>query len=446
MPLVEYAGSIGVKTLEKTTIFDLIKKGERVIGAVGFNVDTGEFVVIKAKSTVLATGGCARIFKRTHAPYRLTGDGYAMAYRAGASLWEMELSAIDMVGLDEPGLPHTWLNPSSARYKGIFRNAKGEPYFLKYAKDHNLLGPGATQSLDDSQLIRYGIPGFFEMIAMLIHFWTAAMKEIHEGRGDRGCVFLDLTRNTEDEWLKSGGGVQGLNLLRDFDWKHKWVHIQPLILGQIGGIEMDEECRSGVKGLYVAGEAGEGHAMHHANVTGARAGRSAAIDAIFITGEPRLGTEEYAWIEDKKKMLQEIIEREVTPEGNPKEMKRRIGEIMWQYTGPLKNKENLKTALKELEKIRKENLPKLYAKNTRQLRESMEVINMVLVSEAVASSALHRTESRGVHKRIDYPRRDNENWLKNVLVKQKNGKMEVYTKPVELIWSRPGPMEVLEEF
>jgi succinate dehydrogenase/fumarate reductase flavoprotein subunit len=446
MPLVDSVKRMGVRIFVKTTMFDLIKKGDRIVGAVGFDVDTGEFIIIKAKATVLATGGCQRIFKRTHAPYRLTGDGYAMAYRGGASLWDMELSAIDLVGLDEPNLPHTWLNPSSARYKGIYRNAQGEPFVLKYLKEHNLLGPNATLSLDDPQLKRYGIPGFFEMIAMLTHFWTAAMKEIHEGRGDKGCIYLDLTRNTDEEWFKSGGGVQGLNLLRDFDWKHKWVHIQPLIVGQIGGVEIDEDGRTSVKGLYAAGEVAEGHAMHHANVTGARTGRSAAIDATFISEEPKLGPKECAWIEDKKRMLQEILDRKPTSEGDPKEIKRLIGEIMWQYAGPLKSGDGLNTGLKELEKIRKENLPKLYAKSPLQLRGAIEVINMVLVGELVARSALHRTETRGSFQRIDYPRRDDKNWLKNVLVKEEDGKMKVYTQAVELIWARPKPKEGEREY
>jgi succinate dehydrogenase/fumarate reductase flavoprotein subunit len=119
---------------------------------------------------------------------------------------------------------------------------------------------------------------------------------------------------------------------------------------------------------------------------------------------------------------------------------------MWQYAGPLKSGDGLNTGLKELEKIRKENLPKLYAKNPLQLRGAIEVINMVLVGEAVARSALHRTETRGSFQRIDYPRRDDKNWLKNVLVKEEDGKMKVYTQAVELIWTRPKPKEGGREY
>jgi len=447
IPLLNTAMRMGVKAMAKICIFDLIKKGNRVIGAVGFNVDNGDFVVIRAKSTIIATGGYQKIFKRTSSTYRMTGDGQAMAYRASCPLWSMEIWGVDMVGLDEPGLPKMWM-PGGGRLKGCYRNAKGEAYMTKYFKEHNLVGPNATLSVDDPMPIRFDWPGLQSskkypchqyLVDNLIHFWTAAVKEVHEGRGDRGCVYLDLTRNTEEDWFKSGGGVQGLNLLRDFDWKNNWVHIQPLMIGHIGGIEMDEEGRTDLKGLYVAGEAGEGHAMHHANVTGARAGRSAAIDATYLAPEPKLGVEEQAWIEEKKEMLQEILDRKPSPEGDPKEIKRLIGEIMWKYAGPLKSGEGLNKALKELEKIRKKNLPNLYAKNSRRLREAIEVINMVLVAEAVARSALHRTETRGVHKRLDYPRRDDKNWLKNVLVKEENGEMKVYIKPVELIWDRPSP-------
>lgn len=444
MPLLQTAIRMGVKPMAKICVFDLIKKGDRVIGAVGFNTNNGEFVVIRAKSTIIATGGYQKIFKRISSTHRMTGDGQAMAYRAGCPLWSMEIWGVDMVGLDEPGLPKMWM-PGGGRLKGCYRNAKGEAYMLKYFKEYNLIGPNATLSLDDPMPLRYDWPGLQSskkypshqyLVDNLIHFWTAAVKEVHEGRGDRGCVFFDYTKATEEDM-----GSHLLNLLRDFDWKHKPVHIYPFIMATTGGVEHDEDCRTPVKGLYAAGEAGEGFALHHANVTGARAGRYASMDALWAAPEPRLGAEEYAWIDDKKKMLQEILDRKQTPEGNPKELKRRIGEVVWEHCGLLKTDEGINTGLKELDKIRKENLPKLYARNPIRLRDAVEVINMVLVSEAVMRSALARTETRGTHKRIDYPRRDDKNWLKNVLVKEENGKMKVYTRPLPLLWVRPEPGE-----
>ena len=444
MPLLQTAIRMGVKPMATTFLFDLIKKGDRVIGAVGFDVYKGEFVVIRAKSTIIATGGYQKIFKRTDSTHRMTGDGQAMAYRAGCPLWEMEVWGVDMVGMDEPGLPLWWLSGGGREF-GCYRNGKGEDYMAKYFKENNLLGPNATLSLDDPMAKRYDWPGLQSskkypchqyIVDNLIHFWTAAAKEVYEGRGDRGCVYFDYTKCTEEQM-----GSNLLNLLRDFDWKHKWVHIYPFIMATTGGVDHDEDLRTPVKGLYAAGEAGQGFAMHHANVTGARAGRYASMDALWAAPEPRLGPEDYAWIEDKKKMLQEILDRKPTPEGDPKEIKRLIGEIVWGYCGPLKTGEGIEKGLKELDKIRKENLPKLYAPNSIRLRDAVEVINMVLVAEAAMRSALARTETRGTHKRIDYPKRDDKNWLKNVLVKEENGKMKVYTRPLPLLWVRPEPGE-----
>jgi fumarate reductase (CoM/CoB) subunit A len=93
MPMVDYFKKIGGRTMIKTVLVDLIRQDDTIIGALGFEMASGRFVVITAKTTIIATGGSAQCYKRTYSPTRITGDGYAMAYRAGAELWEMELVA-----------------------------------------------------------------------------------------------------------------------------------------------------------------------------------------------------------------------------------------------------------------------------------------------------------------------------------------------------------------
>ncbi|MDI7261677.1 MAG: FAD-binding protein [Thermodesulfobacteriota bacterium] len=103
---------------------------------------------------------------------------------------------------------------------------------------------------------------------------------------------------------------------------------------------------------------------------------------------------------------------------------------MMKYVGPVSNRQNPEKAIEILNQMRKEKLPKMFARNPRQLRDAIEAIDMIDVAEMVARSALLRTESRGCYFRLDYPTRDDKNWLKNVLVRVKKGKMELSTQPV----------------
>lgn len=110
---------------------------------------------------------------------------------------------------------------------------------------------------------------------------------------------------------------------------------------------------------------------------------------------------------------------------------------MWKYVGTLRTEGELRKGLQELDRIEKERLLKLFAKDLRELREAYEVMNMVLVSKMIAESARLRRESRGLHQRLDYPKEDNLNWLKNVIVQASEGGMRLFTRPVNLIWKRP---------
>jgi len=99
--------------------------------------------------------------------------------------------------------------------------------------------------------------------------------------------------------------------------------------------------------------------------------------------------------------------------------------------------EELSKGLEELDRFEKERLPKLYARDPRELREAYEVVNMVLVGKMIAESARFRTESRGLHQRLDFPEEDNANWLKNVILQASEGGMRLATRPVNLIWDKP---------
>jgi len=432
LPMIDYLKKQKAKTLERTVILELIEHEGHILGALAFRLDTGEFLVIRSKATVMATGGCAQIYRLTYSPTRITGDGYAIAYRAGAELWEMEMVGFENWFLNEPGVPKWWIPFSFARGSGVLRNAKGEAFFPKYAKEYKCMGENATLSFDDVMDVRYDRP----LTELDHYFWRASSTEIREGRGQDGCVFLDLTKVPEERFYMETDAIFALNEMRNFDWKKKPIRISPGAEKQGGGIHINERCETGLKGLFAAGEAGTGMSMPFCIVTGSMAGRWAVQYAIE-DGKIADLKHKKAWINERRETLETILKRKPSKRGNPRDIKSLVKSTMMDNVGPLRSKESLTKALRTLEKIREENLPHIYARSLRELREAIEAANMVTTGEMVARSSLYRTESRGMHQRVDYPKRDDKNWIRKVLIKKEKDEMKVFDQPVELIWARP---------
>ena len=434
LPMIDYMKRIGVATLEKTMILELLRNDEAVVGAIGFNIDDGALYVLRAKTVVLASGGGAQIYERTYSPTRMTGDGFAMAFQAGAELWDMELIGWDNWFLNEPGLPRWWISYSHGRMSGVLRNKLGEPFFEKYARRFGVLGEKATLSLKDPKDKRYGKP----IIELVHYFARASAQEILEGRGEDGSVLLDLTSVPEDLWKVESAGLFGLNLFRDFDWKKKPLRIAPCAEKSCGGVTINERGETTLKGLFAAGEVANGSSMPFCLVTGVIAGRYASHYAYeepvrFSNGDTE------ARLKEIEKKMKKVFDRPIDPQGDPRMIKGRIKSLMMNYVGVLKTEKGLMTALDQLKQIGEENLPKLYAKGLRGAREVFETINMWTTSEMVAKASLHRKESRGLHQRLDYPERDDEHWLKNVLIKRDGEKMVIYDRPVDLVFFSPRP-------
>jgi succinate dehydrogenase/fumarate reductase flavoprotein subunit len=434
LPMIEYMEKIGVTTLEKTMILELLQEDNTIIGAIGFNIDDGTLYVFRAKSVVLASGGGAQIYERTYSPTRMTGDGFVMAFQAGAELWDMELIGWDNWFLNEPGLPRWWISYSHGRMSGVLKNKLGEPFFEKYARKFGVLGEKATLSLKDPKDKRYGRP----IIELVHYFARASAAEILEGRGENGSVLLDLTSVPEDLWKIESAGLFALNLFRDFDWKKKLVHIAPCAEKSCGGITINERGETTVKGLYAAGEVANGSSMPFCLVTGVLAGRHAAHYA-HEKGALQSNSVIETQVRDVEHRILQVFKREPDPKGESRTIKKRMKSIMMNHAGVLKTEKGLQTALDQLEQIREENLSKVYARGLREAREAFETINMWMTSDMVVKASLHRKESRGLHQRVDYPERDDEHWLKNVLIKKEGKKMVVYDRPVDLVFFSPQP-------
>lgn len=210
----------------------------------------------------------------------------------------------------------------------------------------------------------------------------------------------------------------------------------------MGGVRIDEKAESDVPGLYAAGEASGGihgggrlggNGISSPLVFGARAGMSAAMRARSMDRpEP-----DEAEVNEKREHLREISKRKASREGDVKALTTEFRSLMWEHAGVIRSKQDLETALLSIDRIHMENIPKLYAENPRQLLRAVELMKMVDVGEMIARAALMRTETRTCHFRIDYPKMDNKKWLKNILLRKKDGKMKLWTEPVVVTRLQP---------
>ncbi len=436
LPLLEHAKKVGVRTREMTMITDFIRQGGEIVGAVGFDIRKEQFVVFRSKSIVMATGSHGQVFERTYAPIRMTGDGMAMAYRAGAVLSDMEMMGFDNWGITKDGIAQYWIPGSVARTSGVLRNAKGEAFFLKYAQEHGVVGKGATLSLDDNLSKRYGRP-FIELVPYLI---KASMREIKEGRGENGAVFLDLTQVPKERWYADSKGIFTTNLLRGFDVQKKPLPVAPICIGDFkgGGVRIDERGKTDLPGLFAAGDVSPGSSLLYALVTGVLAGRSAVNRALAFSLQ-ELGGETQEWIEEQKGTLDTILNRQSNPSGDPKTIKGGIKTIMWRSAGPLRDEKGLQEGIEGLKQIEEETTPSVFASGSyRKLREAVEALNMLAVSKVILPSSLYRTESRSFNQRLDYPERDDKNWLNNTTITRgEDGTMKISSEPVDLVFMKP---------
>lgn len=411
--LVKEVKRRGIKVFEKVMVTRIITDGGRAVGAVGLNLLTGDIIVFKVRSMVLATGGAGRLYGLTTNPPDVTGDGYALAYTAGAKLVDMEFVQFRACIVHPPALrgmppPADGLPGRGGR----FYNALCERYMKKY-------DPVKAE----------------ETTRDLVAIYT--QKEIMEGRGTiHGGVYNDLSGVPEDVWRLF---PKFLDVCMAAGVDPRWQPIEwaPGAHHFMGGVMINEMCETSIAGLYAAGEVTGGvhganriggNALTETQVFGARAGRFAAEYALSV---PTLTINEEQ-VENEIERLSSIYERE---EGvSPSDVKKRVGLIMDQYARVIRRADGLGRALEELKRVEREELPRLCpeGKGYSGLGEAVEAVNLVKVGEMVIRAALMRTESRGAHYREDYPYRDDQNWLKNIVIRLEHGEMKLYVVPVEL--------------
>lgn len=421
----------GVKTLDKVFMVDLLKKDGKVVGAIGFGLADGKTYIFNATAVIIANGSCR--YKQKWFSVN-TGEGVAMAYRAGAELMNAEFSNTYAFGPKATGL-HWRRTPAYL----FFENALGESIMEKHYPEA-MAGRVPGQEKQD-----------FLQIA------DAMAKEVEAGRGP---IYLDMSKLTPEErtYIDVGRsiapGVETIperlfckDLKRvllekcDIDPDKDKVEMQPMFVGGQGPIRIDTECQTTVEGLWAIGDApslGSGWTGARSSGTHPGAGIGFAIVSGFRGGR---SAGEYAMTSSKVKIdynEAERVKRRVfaaLSRGGTMEchgVVRQIHEAVVPIRYNLHREgTRLKEALRMVDKAKK-NLPKISVTDYHELARYHQAESMAMNAEWTLKAALMRNESRGTHHREDYPNRDDANWLKWIVIKEKDGVARFSTETVPL--------------
>ncbi len=419
-----------VRTWEDTFIIDLLKRENEVIGAWGINLREGIFVVFEAASVIIATGGCGSLWGLNDNPSENIGDGFYLAYHAGASLVDLELMLY---------YPMVIISPSNARGTLLDYEICLEPNFC----DGKLLNGQGEEFMATSPL-----PARDELM-------KAIVREVQEGRGTpNGGVFVDLRCSGKpaaevEQYAKTLLGAYNYLKEMGVDLVRNKVEIAPAAHYTLGGIHIDGQCRTTVSGLFAAGEVTgnihganriSGNALAETQVFGKIAGESAAE---YARQRTKIKVDEQQISSAWRKIAhrcepEEAVKADVTKEKGvtPGEIKKRTQQIMDQYVGYGRSEKGLNTALKELQLLKEEGLPRLCAKSGRvfnlALLDALESMVMLEVAQMVCTGALARKETRGHHYRTDYPAMDAPSAL-HMEISQSQGKIVVQKLPVRTL-------------
>ncbi len=393
LPQVQYLRDKGVEFVENVIVTQILKEEDRVVGAVGYSSSKMDCVVFQCKAVLLASGGAGALFKRTDCPLKTTGDGYSLAYRAGARLRDMEFCQFFPLALAEPGLP-ALLVDGPLVWEGEIVNTLGE----NIPEKHNVTErPFIAKSRD--LLSR------------------AMMLEIHEGGGIEGAVLLDARKVVEktdpDEFFGMGTKEFYLKKVRAHE---RPFRIAPLSHFTMGGVVANKDGETGVDGLFVAGEVMGG--IHGANRHGGNAltdvtvfGVRAAQKAMeYIDGKEQVNVEEIA--EAELDRIEALSKRETGY--TPPTVMNLLRENMWDYAGVIRSAEMLVEAYETLSEIR-DSSRRLLAKHGKQLLAALELQMAIDACEFIIRAAMERKESRGAHYRLDHTE-EREEWRKTIIL------------------------------
>ena len=387
----------GITSYEEWFATSLIVEDGRCRGLVALDMKSGKLHTFEAKAVILATGGLGRVYEPSTNGLICTGDGMALAYRAGAALMDMEFTQFHPTTLFPSGV----LITEGARGEGgHLLNSKGERFMATYASERLELASRDVVS-------------------------RAEQMEIEAGRGENGCVMLDLRHLGKD--LIFTKLYQIYELARDLagvDMLTETVPIRPGMHYQMGGVKTDVDGRTTLAGLYAAGECAcvsvhganrlGGNSLLETVVFGRRAGKAAAQD---VQGDSFVNLSS-ASARDQGSRIDSLLQR--TNQGlRAAALRREMGDSMREMAGVYRDEAGLNQGLKALQDL-KERYQQVSVQNkgsvfNTDLISVMELDNLLELAQSMMVGSLARHESRGSHSRRDFPERDDQEWLKHTL-------------------------------
>ncbi len=436
----------GIDVYMECTGLDFLKDGDKISGMVAMWRETGRFVVFKAKAAIVATGGGGKGWKITSNSWEYSGDGYGMAYEAGAELMDMEFTQFHPTGMVWPPSVRGTLVTESVRGEGgVLLNSEGKRFMFdnipdRFAAETADTEEEATQWLAGDKDARRP-PELLtrDVVARAIR------KEVKAGRGSpHGGAFLDIAskRTAEDIQRKLPSMYHQFKVLAELDITAEPMEVGPTLHYFMGGIRVDADSQmSRVPGLFACGECAAG--MHGANrlggnslsdllVFGKLSGEGAANYISEMTSEPTADDDQ---IRSIIRSATDILNRESGE--NPYLLHEQLEELMQSSVGIVRTEELLTEGITGLDGL-KQSFKKVKAAGASQFNpgwhEALALRNLLITSEAVAQAALLRQESRGAHTRVDYPGEQDE-WLRYNVVLSKADDGSMKSEKIE----RPAP-------
>jgi len=417
--LYEQVVKRGIRVYEEYFAWKLVENGGRIAGVIAWDLLRGGLVGLSAKAVVLATGGPGRLYVGTTNAYACTGDGMAMALRAGVPLKDMEMMQFHPTTLAPTGV----LITEGCRGEGAFLlNANGERFLKTYAPK--------TMELASRDVIS-----------------RAEQTEIDEGRGLDGNVLLDLRHLGAERILERLHGTRELSMVfAGVDPIYEPIPVRPGAHYHMGGVDTDVHARTELDGLYAAGEVAcisvhganrlGGNALMETIVFGRRAGAHAAEVARSAEGA---GVPESA-VRDADAELRELLDR--TEGERPWRIRDELAATMHENFGVFRREEQMEEQGRIVEGLR-ERFDRVVVEDkgdvfNNDLTQSLELGFLLELAACMVTAGLARKESRGAHARpYDYPDRDDENFLRHTMTRWAAGAPELDWKPVTITKWQP---------
>ena len=391
-------------------------------GVTAYDLKNGEFKIFYTKAGIIATGGAGRLYRFTTPAYSTTGESLAYALRAGAALKDMEFVQWHPTALVPSGI----LVSEAARGEGGYLiNKEGDRFMKRYAPQKMELAPRDIVS-------------------------RAILTECAEGRGFRHesgmCyVGLDLRHLGEEKINKRIPFIRELaHKYAGIDIFTELIPVRPAVHYTMGGIHTDTWGRvlsadgEWIRGLWAAGEAAA-VSVHGANRLGSNSLSECAVwgrltgeqAAKYVIESPAMSEPDGSFLEivklEESRVFDNLLHKE-TNAPTPYEVKKQLNDVMEEHFGPFRHGSVMEEGLAKLKKLREYRSfrvvdgSRVYNQN---LKDALEIDGMLDLAIALGIGALRRSESRGAHYRLDFPKRDDENWLKHTLVYLHGGVFQI---------------------